>query len=119
MTSSRLSSTHILLRFPVRRVRAMRLADSLPGRLSNGINEWLEIGRLAVRHDRHVRRRYVELNIEVRVLRRLRDRATEPAAEHADVALVSRGVDAARHWRAVHAVGAQDRFLLRVVGPHL
>ena len=53
------------------------------------IEKWDEVWLLAVDRDRHVRRRDVETDVEVLVLRRLRDGVAEAASENVDVALVA------------------------------
>ena len=91
----------------------------LPHRFADGAAD-LRIERhqarcLAVGCDRHVRRRDVEPDVELGLLRCLRDGVGQPAAEGA---LVVRGFDLSRDRRAVYADGQARVYRIRL-GPGL
>ena len=91
---------HVLLRRAAG-ARASRLPDRLAGGLDDGGDERLEVRLLAVRGDRHVRRRDVETERNVASRRRLGDSVSQPAAEQVEVALVAIELEIGGDRRAV------------------
>jgi hypothetical protein len=110
---------HVLLR-AAPRVWPMRLLDRLANGRPDLVEEGLQIGRLPVRRDRHVGRREVQPDAELRVLGRLCDVVMEPATIEIDVALVASGANVASDWRPIHADAQVCISIdIRLFGPRL
>ena len=86
-------------------VGASRLADRLRHRVTDRIEKRFEVRLLAVRRDRHVGRRDVQPDVEVRFLRCFGDGVSKPASEQVDLSLVACRIDVASDRRAVDADG--------------